>query len=114
MGKPLCRLLVCLFIKHITVFYISSECKTLRKSDLFPFPSEFSVGSYSTPWDSSAILGQERTAFKIQTLVFRLSMVLKVALPVSQPGNVIVHRMFQKLIHVPAIWFLQAFYTENY
>jgi len=106
MGKPLYRLSVCLFIKHICVFYISSKCKSLRISDSFPFPPEFSVGSYSTPWDSSAILGQERTAFKIQTLVFRLSMVLKVALPVSQPGNVMEHRMFQKLIHVLTIWFL--------
>jgi len=98
-----------LSIKHICVFYISRECKTLGKSDFFPFPPEFSVGSHSTPWDWSAILGEERTAFKIQTLVFRLSMVLKVALPVSQPGNVMEHRMFQKRIHVLTIWFLQAF-----
>jgi hypothetical protein len=66
MGQPVCRLSICLFIKHISVFYVSSECKTLGKIDLFLFLSEISVGSHSTPWDSSAILGQERTAFKIQ------------------------------------------------
>jgi len=109
MCKTLYRLSVCLFIKHISVFYISSECKTLGKYGLFPFPHEFSVGSHSTRWDSSAIPRQERTAFKIQTLVFRLSVVLKVALPVSQPGNIMEHRMFQKRIHALTIWFFQAF-----
>jgi hypothetical protein len=53
---------------------------------LCPLLPKDSVGSLSTAWGLSAILRQVQTTFKIQTQVFRLSMILKVALP-CQPAR---------------------------